>query len=162
MRSTIIRTGIAIAALAVAAPAAMAATPDIEHLGAEPYSGSFNCGDFVNEWTGTETVTVKTWFDADGEPTRVTFQIRFREIDVNSVTGESVVLRSIDNETYDLIKGTRTVTGAIYIGNQKAAGTYIQDTGRLVEDADGNLVSMAGPHTGYEQGVDDLVCAALD
>ena len=162
MRSTTIATALTLAAVALGAPAASASAPAVERW-SEPYSDSFDCGAFVNEWSGTEGVTVKDWFDAAGELSRFTLQVRFREVDTNSETGDSVVLHGSVNETYDFVAGTRTVVGAVYMGSQRGAGTFIHDSGRLIENVDtGELISEAGVHEGYFAGVDELVCAALE
>jgi hypothetical protein len=50
----------------------------------------------------------------------------------------------------------------VWIGNQPGAGTFIQDTGRIVIDLEtGEAISIAGPHEGFQNGVDETVCAAL-
>ena len=161
MRSITIAAGVAAAALSLGAPAATAKAPD-----SNPYSGSFDCSeagyDFTMEWEGVEHVTAKERFDDSGELIGFTLHIRFREVDTNTATGKTVVLRGSETETWDLVTGIRTLTGATFIGNQPGAGTFIQDTGRIVIDLDtGEAISIAGPHDGFHNGVDETVCAAL-
>ena len=165
MRSTTIAAGVAIAALSLGAPAATAKAPDITRE-TNPYGGSFDCTeagyDFTMEWEGVEHVTIKDRFDAGGELIGFTLHIRFREVDTNTATGKTVVMRGSETENWDLVAGTRTLTGATFIGNQPGAGTFIQDTGRIVIDLEtGEAISIAGPHEGFHNGVDETVCAAL-
>ncbi len=161
MRSITIAAGVAAAALAFAAPAATAKAPD-----ANPYGGSFDCSeagyDFTMEWEGVQHVAVKDRFDRGGELVGFTLHIRFSEVDTNTKTGKTLALRGSETENWDLVKGIRTLTGAVWIGNQRGAGTFIQDTGRIVIDLEtGEAISIAGPHEGFHNGVDETVCAAL-
>jgi hypothetical protein len=161
MRSITIAAGVAAAALALGSPAATASPRETN-----PYSGSFDCSeagyDFTMEWEGVEHVVFKDRFDESGELIGYTFRIRFREVDTNTATGKTVVMRGAETENWDLVAGIRTLTGATFIGNQPGAGTFIQDTGRIVIDLDtGEAISIAGPHEGFQNGIDETVCAAL-
>jgi len=166
MRSTTIAAGVAAAAaFAFGAPVAGADAPDVTRE-TNPYSGSFDCSevgyDFTTEWEGVEHVVFKDRFDESGELIGYTFRNRFREVDTNTATGETVVMRGSETENWDLVAGIRTLTGATFIGNVPGAGTFIQDTGRIVIDLDtGEAISIAGPHDGFHNGVDETVCAAL-
>jgi hypothetical protein len=165
MRSITIAAGVAAAALAFGAPAATAKAPDVTRE-TNPYGGSFDCSeagyDFTMVWEGVEHVVFKDRFDDSGELIGFTFRIRFREVDTNTATGKTVVMRGSETENWDLVAGIRTLTGATFIGNQPGAGTFIQDTGRIVIDLDtGEAISIAGPHDGFHNGVDETVCAAL-
>ncbi len=154
-----------IAALAVAAAAsgtavAQATPPDVERW-SEDYTSSVDCAAFVDQFTGTEHVSVTTRFDEAGEPTEVVVRIRFRETNFNSVTRKSLPLHGSATERHDLVAGTRTITGAVYIGTDKG-GTYIQDAGRVVLDLETDeIIDIAGPHQGLLEGVDALICDAL-
>ena len=107
-------------------------------------------------------MVIKARFGDAGELIGFTFLIRFREVDINTATGKTLVLRGSETETWDLVAGTRTLTGAVFIGNEPGAGTFIHDTGRIVIDLDtGEAISIAGPHDGFYDGVDETVCAAL-
>ena len=161
MRTTIIAAGVVAAALSFGAPAATAKAPD-----SDPYDGSFDCSeagyDFTMEWEGVEHVAVKDRFDDSGELIGFTLHIRFREVDTNTKTGKTVVLRGSETENWDLVAGIRILTGATFIGTQPGAGTFTQDTGRIVIDLEtGEAISIAGPHEGFQNGVDGTVCAAL-
>ena len=161
MRRLTIAAGVAAAALSFGAPAATAKAPDTN-----PYGGSFDCSeagyDFTMEWEGVQHVAEKDRFDRSGELIGFTLHIRFNEVDTNTKTGKTLALRGSETETWDLVKGIRTLTGAVWIGNQRGAGTFIQDTGRIVIDLEtGEAISIAGPHEGFHNGVDETVCAAL-
>ena len=161
MRRLTIAAGVAAAALSFGAPGATAKAPD-----SQPYDGSFDCReaghDFTMKWEGVEHVAEKDRFDAGGELIGFTLHIRFREVDTNTKTGKTLQLRGSETENWDLVKGIRTLTGAVWIGNQPGAGTFLQDTGRIVIDLEtGEAISIAGPHEGFQNGVDETVCAAL-
>ena len=165
MRSIAIAAGVAAAALAFGAPAATAKAPDVTRE-TNPYGGSFDCSeagyDFTMEWEGVEHVAIKDRFDDSGEP--------------SGSPSKSASARSIPTprpvrpsscaaprpRTGTSWQGIRTLTGATFIGNQPGAGTFIHDTGRIVIDLDtGEAISIAGPHEGFHNGVDETVCAAL-
>jgi hypothetical protein len=161
MRRLTIAAGVAAAALSFGAPVATAKAPHTN-----PYGGSFDCSeagyDFTMEWEGVEHVAEKDRFDGSGELIGFTLHIRFREVDTNTKTGKTLVMRGSETENWDLVAGTRTLTGATFIGNQPGGGTFIQDTGRIVIDLEtGEAISIAGPHDGFHNGVDETVCAAL-
>jgi hypothetical protein len=101
-------------------------------------------------------------FDAGGELIGFSLKIRFTEVETNTKTGKTLHMRGSETEHWDLVAGTRTLTGAVFIGNQPGAGTFIHDTGRIVIDLEtGEAISIAGPHEGFDNGVDETVCAAL-
>ena len=161
MRSITVAAGIVAAALSFGAPAATAKAPD-----SDPYDGSFDCReagyDFTMDWEGVEHVAEKDRFDRSGELIGFTLHIRFNEVDTNTKTGRNLALRGSVTENWDLVKGIRTLTGAVWIGNQRGAGTFIQDTGRIVIDLEtGEAISITGPPEGFQNGVDETVCAAL-
>lgn len=164
MPNLTLMTAAAVAALAAAAPA-HARAPEVERW-SDAYARSFDCAAyghaFVNEFAGTQHLTLTTHFDEAGEPVRVRLHLRFRETDRNAATGESVVLHGSSTETYDLAAGTRTITGSVYQGADDQ-GSYINDSGRVMLDlASGEVLELAGPHEGLFAGVDALVCAALE
>ena len=72
--------------------------------------------------------------------------------DTNSVTGLTVHEHGHFIETFDLRTGTVTVTGNQEVANRPGTGVVVQDTGRIVFDADGNVVLFAGGRN-HSEGV---------
>jgi hypothetical protein len=128
--------------LALPSPAA-AATPDrfpLEFHG----TGTVDCGtfedNFLDDMYGEGTV----FFDSAGAPIRVVIHWTHTSTDTNSVTGLTLHEHGHFTETFDLVAGTDTLTGNQEVMNRPGFGVIIQDTGRQVYDADGNLIFFAG------------------
>jgi hypothetical protein len=167
MRSTIITTAAAaIAALSVATPAALASKPDVVDRFSEPYSGSVECSvagsEFTMVYSGIQHWTAKLWLDDSGESVRESFHVRFRETSVNTSTQKTVLAHGSSTEDWDFAAGTRTINGAVFMGSDQGVGTFIHDSGRLILDLETDeALSMSGPHEGYENGIDETICAAV-
>jgi hypothetical protein len=144
------------------AGAASLRPPSHETLPAGEFSDVIDCGtfrdDFVDFFSGTQT----TFFDAHGDPTRLVFHIEHHSDDVNSVTGLAIHEHGHFTVTVDLATGTATITGNSEVANRPGVGVVVQDVGRAVFDADGNLVFFAGGRNHSELfGGDQVLCDAL-
>ena len=153
-----------IAAFAIASPAQ--ATPPLhEDLGTIPYEFTPDCSpfgfEFENQVVGEEEVSIDTFFNAQGEPTRVVVHDSFLETDRNSVTGKTLRFKGNRTETFDLVAGTRTVVGNSSVMTDPGHGIVIHDTGRVVFDAPFHVSFEAGPHDVLNGDVDQLACSAL-
>jgi hypothetical protein len=113
---------------------------------------------FLDFFTGTQT----TFYDANGEPVRIVIHADHTSNDVNSVTGFTVHEHGHLTVTMDLITGTVTVTGNQEIVNLPHEGVVLQDTGRVIFDAEGALVFFAGGRKQSEtlQG-EEIFCGIL-
>jgi hypothetical protein len=161
MRSTIIAAAV-VSALSLGAPAALASTPDVVDRFSQPYSGSVDCGGFTIEYSGIQHWTARLWLDESGESIREKFHIRFNETDVNTSSGKTLLAHGSSTEYWDYAAGTRTIDGAVFMGSDQGAGTFIHDSGRLILDLDTDeALSISGPHEGFENGIDETFCAAL-
>ncbi len=165
-RTVVVAAAALVVALASAA-AAYAAKPERVVDFSDSYSFAIDCAefgdyDFLNLVEGTISARMTLFFDSAGVPVREVWHIRFRETGTNSVTGKSLPLSGSVTEILDLVAGTRTLNGKVYLGTQKGGGTYIQDTGRITMTlGTREVLFRAGPHEGFDAGVDALVCAAL-
>jgi hypothetical protein len=133
----------------------------------ESYAFSADCTEFGPyafeiEVVGDVKVRVTDVFAADGELLQTVIHVVFRETDTNSVSGKSVPLHQAANEVWDYPSNTRTITGAVFVGNSPG-GTWVQDTGRIAMTLDTRIASfVAGPHEAFFGGGLDLVaCKAL-
>jgi len=132
-----------------------------------PYSFAVDCADFGQafeiEVEGTQKVRVTDVLGKDGTLLQTVFHIVFRETDTSSVSGESLPLHGAVHEVWDYATYTRTISGAVYVGNAPG-GKWVQDTGRITITLDTRIATVvAGPHQAFftEGGVDRLACDAL-
>jgi hypothetical protein len=158
---TIIVTGLA-AALAVLAPtAALATPPDTFRI---PHEDTFidegasaACGfDVLFEVSGVQTIQVL--YDAAGNPIRVQIHGNIE----GTASANGITLREIERGQIfiDLIDGSQTLVGLVFRVFLPDGGTVIADVGRLVFDAEGNVIFEAGPHPALH-GDFAALCAAL-
>jgi hypothetical protein len=134
----------------------------------ESYAFAVDCGDFgpyafESEVEGSVRVRVTDVLDRNGALLQTVFHIFLKETDTNSVSGKSLPLRTALHEVWDYASNTRTLSGAVFVGTEPGAGTYVQDTGRITLTLDTREAQfVAGPHEAFfGGGVDPIVCAAL-
>ena len=77
-------------------------------------------------------------------------------------SANGITLREIERGqiVIDLVEGTETDIGLVFRVFLPGGGTVIADVGRLVFDAEGNLIFEAGPHPALH-GDFAALCAAL-
>jgi hypothetical protein len=133
----------------------------------ESYATSVDCADFGDfdfavEIEGNVKVRVTDVVAADGELLQTIMHVVFRETDTNSVSGETLPLHQAATEVWDYPSNTRTVTGAVFVGNSPG-GKWIQDTGRITMTLDTRIaLFVAGPHEAFfGGGIDAVGCHAL-
>lgn len=135
------------------------ATPPATEKFTVPISGVEDCGGFENIFAGEANVRQTTYVDAAGNPTTIRLHVSAFETDTNSRTGKTIGVRGVVTIVIDLASGTFTETGLSLISNQPGQGAVIQDTGRVVFDADGDIVFAGGPHDALDNPW--VFCAAL-
>jgi hypothetical protein len=158
---TIIVLGLAVALAVLVPTAALATPPDTFRI---PVEGTFidegasaACGfDVLFEISGVQTVQVL--YDAAGNPIRVQVHKNFE----GTFSANGITLRQIERGQVfiDLVEGTETDIGLVFRVFLPGGGTVIADVGRLVFDAEGNLIFEAGPHPALH-GDFAALCAAL-
>jgi hypothetical protein len=133
----------------------------------ESYAFSADCAEFGPyafeiEVVGNVKVRVTDVVSAEGELLQTVIHVVFRETNTNSVSGRSVPLHQAANEVWDYASNTRTISGAVFVGNAPG-GTWVQDTGRIVMTLDTRIASfVAGPHEAFfGGGLDVIACRAL-
>lgn len=159
--------GVVLWSLAVAALASPAAA-------AQPYSERFvdtqvdviDCGSYDAILSRTFTGRFAVYFDANGNATRIEITASVTGTLENSETGEVLPLSGGVQQTIDLIAGTVSFSGSVFVGTQKGEGSVIKDVGRFVvqfvdEDPANDIVLLeAGPHDAIDQGA-AAFCDAL-
>ena len=133
----------------------------------ESYAFSADCADFGPyafeiEVEGSVKVRVTDVIAPDGELVQTLIHVVFRETNTNSVSGRSLPLHQAANEVWDYASNTRTITGAVFVGNSPG-GKWVQDTGRITMTLDTRIASfVAGPHEAFfGGGLDVVACSAL-
>lgn len=122
---------------------ASAATPErfpVEFHNAD----SVDCGAFQDNFVDDFEGDAALFFDAGSEPSLLVIHWSHTSTDVNSVTGLTMHEHGHFTETIDLVTGTDTLTGNQEVGNRPGLGLVVQDTGRQVFDAAGDLLFFAG------------------
>ena len=125
-------------------------------------TGTVDCGTFQDNFVDDFVGEGVTFSDASGQTRLIVIHWTHTSTDTNSVTGLSLHEHGHFTETIDPIGGTDTYTGSQEVMTRPRLGLVIQDTGRQVYDADGNLVFFAGGrhHSEVIQG-DALFCEGL-
>ena len=131
-----------------------------------PYDGTADCGTFSIAYEGDQRFTAWDIFE-DGELVETVFIQSFTETNTSSATGTSLTLRGRVREVWEYDEGTRTVSGAVYIGTRAGAGTWVHDSGRITMTLEDRIASfLAGPKEVFlGGGLDAYACrvfAALD
>lgn len=97
------------------------------------------------------------FFDQSGNPTRVQVEIS----NSGTFSGNGLVVNQVVHTVtvFDLTKGTEIDLGLVDLifGSN---GTLQMEVGRLIFDADGNVIFEAGPHPALH-GDFSALCAAL-
>ena len=151
------------ATLLLAIPsAASALAPVQEGTFSFSESGSIKCDGFKDQFTDFFVGRSATYFDSAGNPIRIVIHAEHTSNDTNSVTGLTLHEHGTFTETIDLLTGTDTITGIQEIANRPGTGIVVQDVGRVVKDADDNVIFFAGGRKHSELFLgDQVLCDAL-
>ena len=124
--------------------------------------GTIDCGTFEDQFTDFFDGAGATYFDSAGNPIRIVVRWEHHSNGTNSATGLTLHEHGHFTETIDLLTGTDTITGNEEIMNRPGSGVVVQDVGKVVIDAGGNVVFFAGGHKHSEVlPGDQLLCEAL-
>jgi hypothetical protein len=129
----------------------MALLPDID------------CGSFVlSERLVSERIQVMTFFDNDGEATRVLVTVNFSGVIRRSDTGETFMDTVAGTDTFDVVDGafTQTATGVKFHIHIPGQGIVALTAGRQVRDTGGQIIFSAGP-ADIDPSNPSALCTAL-
>jgi hypothetical protein len=113
---------------------------------------------FLEEFEGRISIT--TFFDSEGNPIRVHLHLPFDGTLTNPATGTSVSATQDLIVVEDLEVGTTTFVGVRFRVNFPGLGHVLLDVGKVVFDADGNVIFEAGPHQVINEDF-EAFCEAL-
>lgn len=152
---------VAVSLALVSAITASAAGPDIQAFHDEGSAVVADCGGFLALADYEIDGRAITFLDNDGNPLRVQAHVAYNGTLTNSVTG--LILRDPSRLTLteNLQEGTTTQAGLAFAITVPGEGIAMLDVGRLVLNAEGNVIFEAGPHQFLGEG-ESLICAALD
>lgn len=165
MRRAIVLGALPLALLvgsALSATPAAGTAPQVVIFEDEGFFGlpDLNCKGFKLLYTLLdERVTEITYFDEEGNPTRVLDTFEVTGLFTNSKTGETFRDHAAGHVEIDLSTGVVSVAQLGFLYHSAGEGLLFLDAGRAIFDADGNLVFSAGP-ADFEGGF-DAICAAL-
>lgn len=138
-----------------------AAKPFVETFHNEGSFVAADCGSFLALEDFVEDIRVTTFFDNAGNAIQAQIHVNFNGVITNSVTGRTVRDPGHYTITIDLQEGTSTYTGLVFAITVPGEGIAVLDAGKVVFDAEGNVIFVGGPHQFLEEGP-ALICAALD
>jgi hypothetical protein len=138
-----------------------AAPPDIQIFHDEGSFATVDCGDFLALQDFVVDGRVTTFFDQAGNPVSVQVHMHYDGTFTNSITGLTLRDPARLTITVDLQDGTVTEAGLFYGITVPGQGIAVLDAGKIVFDADGNVLFVGGPHQ-FLEGGEALICAALD
>ena len=153
-------SSIAVLAIAIALAAPASAAPPASERFTDRAAEPVSCDGFDALLERRFLGTVRTYFDNEGAPIRLQVKAAMTGSVTNSVTGKRVSLRGHVQLVDNLLTGTSTFTGQVFMANRHGEGVVIHDTGRVVFDADGNVVFEAGPHDAVDAGA-QVFCDAV-
>jgi hypothetical protein len=143
-------------------PAAASSKPPDRFSVSRSNSDVVDCGTFKDHYTDFLTGRGSTSFNQLGAPISLVIHWEHHSDDTNSVSGLTLHEHGHYTERIDLLSGTDTITGNEEIATRPGTGVVVQDVGRVVYDANGEIVFFAGgrKHSEVLLG-EQVLCEAL-
>jgi len=153
---------VALACLAAPVAASASASRQVEVIPVdETFPVDHGCGFPIMEHQ-SGTFQFATFFNSDGVPTKSIITVRSHYVVTLSANGKTLLGVSpyATKIIYDDAGGvaSQTLTGLKGSFRIPHGGVLVLDTGRLVEDADGNVVFEAGPHPLHDGTAQARLC----
>ncbi len=139
---------------------ALAAKPSVDTNFRNKGTTTLDCGNgTVLSVAYVFALRVTTFFDNSGSPIRVTVHISESDVITNPTNGKTVTIHAANTVRFDLASDTTTQTGLAFLLHTANPPAVIHIVGRIVFDADGNVIFEAGSHDLEDpQGA---ICAAV-
>jgi hypothetical protein len=102
--------------------------------------GTVDCGKFQDQFTDILDGAGTAYVDSAGNPIRIVIHWDHHSSDTNSVTGLTLHEQGHNSKRIDFLAGTDIITGNQEIMNRPRTGVVVHDVGKVVTDADGNIV----------------------
>ena len=146
-------------ALLVAAPSALAVTPE-QFSDSGTGAGFVDCGTFNDDYTDIWSDTGTLFFNQAGDLVKIVIHSVSHSTDTNSVTGLALHEHNHYTVTIDLVAETVKYAGATRLMNRQGAGLVIHDSGIQIWNFDNEEIFEGGLHQAVHEG-DAVFCTAL-
>jgi hypothetical protein len=119
-----------------------------------------SCPGFTVRGEFDVTRTVMTFYDSDGAVVRQVTHVHFTGNLINTATGDSIPDEGNQIVIVDRAEGTTATIGRVRVVTVPAEGEILAQVGRVVRDAAGNVVFIAGQQY-VQTGEVDEFCAYM-
>ena len=140
-------TALALSSILLIAQPASATPPSVETFHDEGEFVFADCGTFLLTETFTVDVRVTTFFNAQGDAVRATEHVTFVGVITNSASGNTYPDPGHLQTVTDLTAGVGAVVGLVFLTPVPGLGPVLHDTGKVIFDANGDVIFVGGPHT---------------
>jgi hypothetical protein len=142
------------------ADSASAAEPETETTHKEGTAVIANCGGFKVLDDFVEDGRMTTFFDSAGNPDYARVYVQIRDFFYNSKTGEGFAETNTISTVIDLQSGAEETVGLPYHVTVPGEGVVLLDAGKVIFNAEGEVVFEAGLHQ-VLSGDTEKFCDAL-
>src|SRR6266567_5046913 len=129
---------------------ASAMSPTVTHF-TDQGSGTIDCGTFSDNFIDYFTITETTFYDEQGNVARVVDEVVHTSDDVNSVTGLTLHEHGHATLTFYPATGELDIDGLLFVMTRPTYGIVVLAVGRVVLDAEGNVVQISGHFQAEDQ-----------
>ncbi len=126
------------------------------------FADVIDCGTFTAIDEGVQVNRVTIFFDNEGNPVGAQTHLKLRAIVTNLTTLKSAVDSADFTFFEDFAEGTGTVAGTALRTTAPGEGIVAKDAGKIVFDAGGNVIFVAGTHDFWLGSGLTALCAAVD
>jgi hypothetical protein len=118
------------------------------------------CPGFIVNGEFDVSRTVTTFYGNDGNPVRQVTHVHFTGRLINTATGRSIPDEGNQIVTADLVDGTTVTDGRVRVVTVPHEGEILAQVGRIVRDAAGNVIFIAGQQDFQTRNFDEF-CAYM-
>jgi hypothetical protein len=146
--------------LALASTAAANAPTIVDESFHRSIPNFVSCPGFTAQGEFDVTRTVMTFYDTDGTAVRQVTHVHFTGTLINTATGKSIPDEGNQIVIVDQAAGTTAVVGRVRVDTVPGGGEILAQVGRVVRDAAGNVIFIAGQQDFLTRNFDEF-CAYM-
>jgi hypothetical protein len=158
-RGTVLAAAAAVA-LAMAPTAAATAPTSVDESFHRSIPNFVACSGFTVRGEFDVSRTVTTFYDNDGATVRQVTHVHFTGELINTATGKSIPDEGNQIVISDLTDGTTATVGRVRVVTVPHEGEILAQVGRVVRDASGNVIFIAGQQDFQTRNFDEF-CAYM-
>lgn len=151
---------LAAAALGVASTAAAVPPTSVDESLHRSIPNFVACPGFTVNGEFDVSRTVTTFYGNDGAPVRTVTHVHFTGELIDMATGKSIPDEGNQIVTADLVDGTTVTDGRVRVVTVPHEGEILAQVGRVVRDAAGNVIFIAGQQDFQTRNFDEF-CAYM-